>query len=276
MRIAGTSGETYLYLNGLSLERTVRLSENIELLPAQAECSADLFLGVGKSDIDISLISLFLPLVRSQMRVRGADGKDTAVRAWNAIWDALLLGALTNSDVMCNLQSDVPAEELHPGSIVRVTNYNLRGFSESSEHCLSDPEIAWIEQHLDKARRLLENESFANAVHCLASYRWHTMPRARLAILWSGIEGLFNVDSEVVFRVSLYAARFLASEDLVRQRVVFANVKRLYKLRSKAVHGARMKDDAHAGVQDSAELLKSLVVRCAEPGSLPDLSILVP
>ena len=59
------------------------------------------------------------------------------------------------------------------------------------------------------AKALLDDDGYSNAVHCLSSYRWHSMPRAQLALLWSGIEGLFRVDHELSFRLSLYAAKFL-------------------------------------------------------------------
>ena len=245
-------------------------------MPARADCSADLFFGLGKSDIDISVISLFLPQVQSQLRVQGSDGKDTAIRAWNAVWDALLLGAILGCDIMCNLQSDVSTEELNPTSYLRVTNYHLRGMSIQPLHCVSDSESEWIEKHFETARNLLADDRYMNAVHCLATYRWHSMPRAQLAIIWSGIEGLFGVDSEIVFRVSLYAARFLAPDTRSDQIEVFSRVKDLYKLRSKAVHGGKMKGDAFAGVADSAELLRSLVSRCATQNSLPDPAHLVP
>lgn len=276
MRTFGAEAGTYLYLNGLGTDKTVHLSEHVELLPARADCSADLFLGLGKTDIDISVISLFLPQVTSQLKVNGKDAKDTAIRAWNAVWDGLLLGALVGAEVMCNIQSEVPAEQLTPESTTAVTNYHLRGLSRGTAVTLTEADISWIQDNYEKARCLLDNESFQNATHCLASYRWHSMPRARLAILWSGIEGLFGVDSEIVFRVSLYAARFLEPHDNARQREVFGLVKELYKLRSKAVHGGRMKGNANEGVDESALLLRTLIRRCAELGSMPNLERLVP
>ena len=276
MRTSTSKNISYLYVNGLATDRAIQLSDNIVLLPTRIECSAELFLGLGKSDIDISVISLFLPQVESQLRIHGVDVKDTAMRAWNAVWDALLLGAFTGCNVMCNLQSDLPAEKLKPDSNLVVTNYQLRGLSTQPLHRISETESDWIEKHFKSAQELLQDGRYRNAVHCLATYQWHSMPRVQLAIVWSGIEGIFGVDSEIVFRVSLYAARFLAPDDHAQQIEVFAKVKELYKLRSKAVHGGKMKGDAKAGVSESVELLRSLVARCASLGTLPDTGSLVP
>lgn len=276
MNEASQAYASFLYLNGLGTDRSVRLSSHIQLLPATVDCHADLFLGLGKTDTDISVISLFLPHVKSQLRVEGLDDKDLAIKSWNALWDGLLLGALVGGEVMCNLNSDVPVEQLTPTSNIAVTNYQLRGFPRTSSPSLSESDIAWIELHYESAWTLLDDDAYRNAVHCLASYKWHSIPRAQLAILWSGIEGLFRVDSEIVFRVSLYTALFLEWSSKEKQRELFSRVKDLYKSRSRAVHGGKMKENAQKAVQDSAELLCCLIKRCAELKSLPNTSDLVP
>ena len=103
----------------------------------------------------------------------------------------------------------------------------------------------------------------------MASYRWHSMPRIQLAILWSGIESLFNVSTEVSFRVTLYIARFLADRDDIKANEIFKKVKKLYNMRSSAVHGNKMKEDISSFVDDSAALLNQLILSSAEIGELP-------
>ena len=170
MQITGFSTQTFLYLNGLAVDRRIDLSGGVELLPAKPDCYMELFLGVGKTDTDISIVSLFLPRVRAQLRVAGTDSEDSAKRAWNAVWDALLLGAISGSEVICNLHSDVPAEELTPDSKVLVTNFQLRGFREPKS--LSEEQIAWIESNFAAARDLLGVEPFLrNAIHTLCKLR---------------------------------------------------------------------------------------------------------
>jgi hypothetical protein len=274
MKIAGFDKQTFLYLNGVSVDRRIVLSKNVELLPARPDCHMELFLGLGKTDADISIISLFLPHVRAQLKVTGADSEDSAKRAWNAIWDAILLGAITGSEVICNLHSDVSAEELTPSSTVLVTNYQLRGFREPKP--LAEEQIAWIESNFSTARDLLDIEPFRNAIHTLASYQWHSIPRAQLALIWSAIEGLFGVESELVFRVSLYAAKFLHPENLELQKAAFSSVKKLYAFRSKAVHGGKTKDGFKPAVKESIELLNLLVMQCVAKRGLPSVESLVP
>lgn len=47
-------------------------------------------------------------------------------------------------------------------------------------------------------------------------------------------------------------------------------------MRSKAVHGAKIKGDAVSAIEESERLLCNLIVKCVEGGALPDESDLVP
>jgi hypothetical protein len=98
----------------------------------------------------------------------------------------------------------------------------------------------------------------------------------RLAILWAGIEGLFGVESEIVFRLSLYIARYLFPNDEPMRSQTFNKVKQLYKQRSAAVHGSRVKGDVSTDVTDSALLLGQLVRKCVEARELPQTDRLAP
>jgi hypothetical protein len=141
---------------------------------------------------------------------------------------------------------------------------------------VTDDEAMWIESNIGRSRSLLSLPHFQNAVHCLATYRWHSLLRVQLAVLWAGIEGLFGVESEIVFRLSLYAARFLEPESAERRSMVFAEVKRLYKQRSAAVHGSNMKGDLDAGVAASVQLLLRLLRQCVASNGLPRTETLAP
>jgi hypothetical protein len=191
-----------------------------------------------------------------------ALGRDVAVR-------------LLDCEAVCNLQADAPAAELELAQFLQVTNYHYRGLG-GTPHVMTDEQQAWVQQHFATARRLLDNDVFQSATHALASYRWHSVPRARMALLWAGIEGLFKVESEIVFRLSLYVARFLFPDDADLRRQTFERTKRLYKTRSAAVHGGEIKGDTKALVADSASLLREVLSRCLSVGSLPDTSTLAP
>jgi hypothetical protein len=141
---------------------------------------------------------------------------------------------------------------------------------------MTPDEATWIESNIASARSLLDKPAFQSAIHCLATYRWHSLPRVQLAVLWAGIEGLFGVDSEIVFRLSLYTARYLEPDNERHRSQIFATVKRVYKQRSAAVHGAKIKGNLEVGITDSATLLLRLLRKCVEDGELPRTETLAP
>ena len=59
-------------------------------------------------------------------------------------------------------------------------------------------------------------------------------------------------------------------------KATFLSVKRLYKQRSAAVHGSRIKGEADKAVEESAQLLKTLLKRCIVAGDLPCVEALAP
>lgn len=110
----------------------------------------------------------------------------------------------------------------------------------------------------------------------MATYRWYTLPRVRLAILWAGIEGLFGASSEIRFRISLYIARYLFPADPKLRKQLFDEVMKFYNVRSAAVHGSKIKGDATAAVAKLAEILSKLIRQCAVERSMPDETDLYP
>jgi hypothetical protein len=274
MLISTSKDETYLYINGLAVERRIPLSSTVELLPARWVMSRDIIERLCESQLDFTVASVFLPRITSQLRVKASTAHDLAVLAWNSVWDAVLLGAFFDCEAICNFQCSTSSESVGPESQLRITNYHLRGLGEA--HVVTDTEAAWIVSNFERARTLLKQKSFQEGVHALASYRWHSVARARLALLWSGIEGLFGVESEVVFRLSLYVARFLWPEDNTRRATTFAQVKRLYKSRSSAVHGGTLKGDSQETILQSAQLLRDLLYRCVAMNAVPDAASLAP
>ena len=99
---------------------------------------------------------------------------------------------------------------------------------------------------------------------------WHSVPRVQLAVIWSGIESLFNVNTEVSFRISLYIANFLGENEAQAQQI-FKQVRKMYSSRSSAVHGNKTKDNLESAVEESANLLTRILRRCAELNKLPDV-----
>ncbi|WP_166544928.1 HEPN domain-containing protein [Acutalibacter sp. 1XD8-36] len=274
MGIIGTGRETYLYVNGISCSHEISLRKCVTLVPVDSKIEFDIVSRLIKSDMDYSIAVLSSATLSSQLRITSSDVEQLTVATWNAQWDCILLGALFNCEVMSNLQCDKPVNEQEKATYINVTNYAFRALLRKCYN-LSENDEKWLNSYYSVAMDLTNFDTYRTAVHAMASYRWHSMPRVQLAILWSGIESLFNVSTEVSFRVSLYIARFLAGRDDIKANEIFKKVKKLYNMRSSAVHGNKMKEDISSFVDESAALLNQLILRCAEIGELPNTDKLI-
>lgn len=244
-------------------------------MPASCRPSPDDIIAKSKSEIDIGVACVFLRSVSACFRITADTPRDLAVRAWNSQWDAVLLSALHDCEIGHTFQSDVPPEEFPRANFFHVTHYAFRRVNAGRVKQITTEEHSWIAAHYSKAKTLMDDDRYRDAVHSLSSYRWHSMPRAQLALLWSGIEGLFGVDQELSFRLSLYISRYLSPRRGLRQRAIFASTKKLYAIRSKAVHGGQIKNP-HGSAQESVKMLRQLVMKCAEQEGLPNTDTLAP
>lgn len=268
--VSNKQEESFLYVSGLSVTETIKLCENVEIIPACCDPSTDLIIKQSCSEIDLGITAIFLRRVGAQVKISGVTGKELAAKTWNAQWDVVILSALFDCDAVANLQSDTPAELLSNNSRLSVTNYHMRG-SINSLYTVTPKYVLWLNTHFQKARNLLGVDRFSDAVSARSSYRWHPNPRAQLAVLWSGIEGLFDIQGETVFKLSLFVAKFLEPGDKDQAKRILSSVKKLYKSRSSAVHGSKIKGDRSQLVSDSSELLERLIRRCIEVGSIPNI-----
>jgi hypothetical protein len=100
-----------------------------------------------------------------------------------------------------------------------------------ADHPFNEEEATWFRGHFETFNRLASgNERFRFALEAATDWRFAKEPRAAVARLWSGIESLFSISSELVYRVSQMAACVLAPRGPERLEA-FRWVKKLYGLR---------------------------------------------
>ena len=274
MGFFGNAKETYIYLNGIRPKEKVCLGDGLFLVASSCNPEPNEIFKKCKNEIEIGISCIFLRSISSHFHIFADTPKQVAAKAWNAQWDAILLSALFGGEIGWNFQSDVPPENFSDAKDFHITNYALKGFGPGAIKTLTVKEHRWIETHYANAKSLMADDMFRSAVHSLFSYKWHSMPRAQLALLWSGIEGLFGVDHELSFRLSLYLAKYLSVKK-TKQKEIFEDVKKLYSIRSKAVHGGNIKNP-NESVEKSVTILRRLVIKCAERGELPNCTDLAP
>jgi hypothetical protein len=135
-----------------------------------------------------------------------------------------------------------------------------------SENGITQGDFDWATQRLIRDFDLREQPSYRLAYESAADAPFLKDARTAVARIWSGIESLFDVQNELSFRLSMYAA-VLISDDVAERMAIQAKFKRLYGLRSKAVHGAKMEEVKLAETLNSSwSLLRDLLLACIRTG----------
>lgn len=128
----------------------------------------------------------------------------------------------------------------------------------------------WIRLHYESFNALAsESESFRFALEAATDWRFSHGGRSAVARLWEGIECIFGISSELVYRISLMAASCLEDRGTARlQR--YRSVKKLYGKRSKIVHGDKISEhDIVETLDGSYELLRQILLFIVERGAMP-------
>lgn len=271
------TNSSYILLSGISTDKIISIDENVKLLPADTS-HLDFYTAISTcaGADDIAVIAAFIPKISAQFKISAPTAEDLAATEWNSSWSAILLSAIFHTEVGFHIRSDTHANVINKKSFLRATNYHMHGSANHLCYAITDENARWIESNFSTAKKLLENEKFTTSAHCLASYRWHTLPRVKLAVLWAGIEGMFGINSEIRFRISIYISRFLHPNNEKERKETFDLIKNLYDTRSAAVHGSKLKGDTIKAVNQSAEILRQLIVTCIERRSLPQEADLAP
>ena len=247
---------------------------NIDLIPVKEKYNLDVAMKKIKNDIDMAIVILFMGSVYCQIKIENNDPKLLVTQAWNIQWDLVLLSALFDNDIFCNIQSNKRYESIDDNDcFLNITNYHLKGLNKNIYN-INESDAIWIEANIKNARKLMDNDRFRNAVHSLASFRWHPIKRAQMALIWAGIEGLFEVESEIAFKLSLNIANFLKMNKEEKKNI-FLKIKKMYGFRSAAVHGNKIKNSDIDIVKESATLLKEIILKCIEENELPNKDKLI-
>lgn len=132
---------------------------------------------------------------------------------------------------------------------------------------VSVEDAAWIREHFEVFNDLAaQSQPFRFALEAAIDWRCAKDARSAVARLWSGIEAIFGITSELVYRISLLSASLLAERGDTRE-AKFEAVKKLYGLRSKVVHGEQLPDEKVAtALNDSYHLLADLLLLSIETG----------
>lgn len=198
------------------------------------------------------------------LRIEGQPGQALAAKAWNALWVFHLLSLAAESHC-CSLFSVSKGT----ATLITASNRNL-GFSPFPRIApITVSQLGWARQNLGTFNRLIADPKFSTAMRCLGNAPYLFEPDLQTMLLWAGIEGLLSVDAELSMRLALYTALIVGGSHQEKSKW-FTDVKKAYRMRSKAVHGVSSNPKLFAEASDEAtRILARLLRRCVEIGRVP-------
>ncbi len=295
-------GNWYILLAGLPrFGASITLAPGVSLRPLESPLSVfDLAAAGAVGFKSWAALEQFAPVCNAEIEsakdANISPGYDTLNRAWLATGLLVLRGFTKASGVACSgyswnlIAGHQPRHSPHfkkqaqeegiekaifnpKHSLLpfrgNLLDYHLTMFIDAGcrTDALNDADAEWTRAHFDTFNRMAsENESFRFAFEAAIDWRFAKEPRSAVARLWGGIEALFGISSELVYRISLYSACLLAERGEPRKRK-FEEVKRLYGLRSKVVHGEKLTmEKISQAMSDSFRLLRDLLLHAVERG----------
>lgn len=212
--------------------------------------------------------------------VEHRSGYDTLNRGWLASSLLVLRGFSRHLSLACSNYSwnqiaghqrrtSNTANDKLPKFIGNVLDFHLNIVvnRDARVDAISPDDIQWMSDRFDTFNKMAANsDSFRFALESSIDWRFAKDGRTAIARLWSGIEAIFGISSELVYRISLLSAALLVPRGAQR-REKFQEIKRLYGLRSKVVHGSKLSDEKIAeAVDGSFRLLADLLNLAIERG----------
>ena len=234
--------------------------------------------------------------IESALDANVTPGYDTLNRAWLASTLLVLRGFTSHLCVACSryswemiaghqqrhsrvfrkqvVENGVEAATFKPKDDLppfrgQLLDFHLKILSNGQPQpsIITQDDARWVYSRYDTFNTLAsESESFKFALEAATDWRYATDVRSAVARLWAGIEAIFGISSELVYRISLLAASLTTARGEARRKR-FEEVKTLYGMRSKIVHGDKLADEKlWRALAMSFALLKELLLLSIDKG----------
>lgn len=249
--------------HGLTIEAAREIAPGISVSPDAPTNNTSFGSTMGELRESLNVMAMEPLADFSLLIAEPHGGKALAVKAWNALWVFHLLALACRRPVM-----SLYCAADH-GTRFTLANRNLVIHRLPSVAPASVIDLDWAVAHFDAFDDLLKVNRFQNAVRCYGNAHYLFDNEAKIMLLWAGIEGLLDIDSELRRRIALHAAILLDGTSK-EKATYFARIKKGYDVRSRVVHGSgAASEDLKRGYALASEVLLTLLRKCVELRRVP-------
>jgi hypothetical protein len=194
-----------------------------------------------------------------------AGGEELAVKTWNSLWLFPLL----------SIACQCPCTSLYSWSGSQKVSFSVStpftAFRKPEDPIqASNDQLSWARTYIASFDAIQKDETFITALMSYSNSHHLFGNRPRIMQLWSGIECLFKVSSEISRTLAMYSALLLEEGDANSRYKCFKEIKKDYSVRSKVVHGTIEDEDVlRQAYTRASKLLARLLSRCVELSRVP-------
>ena len=247
--VVGTGRSVRIVGHGITVAHDFILAPGITVSPTAPTIEASFGSHtVGELRNTLSVMAME-GLADFSLLIEHEDGRDKlAVKAWNALWLFNFLALACRSPVL-------PLYSVADNGSPRfnLVNRNLIINRLHKAGVAHYEQLEWAADNFSRYDDLLKNERFRAALRCYGNAHYLFDDDTKVMLLWAGIEGLLDIDSELRRRIALHAT-ILHDGDIDEKAAYFSKVKKGYDVRSRVVHGSGA----------NAELLRSAYALASE------------
>lgn len=266
-----TKGTWYILGNGIFFNQ-----ESIEILPylkLQKVSNLNVFdlAGLGaKGFREWSLIEPFCYCNNNFQIISSENennkGYDILNRAW-LLNTLLVLRKKTSIMSLAFLNDTWNHFKTLENPMIGLCDYHVNSINiqRINEPLVDEKDIYWISENFENTNHLaFKYDKFRYALEVINSWRYCIDMKSAIAIIWSAIESIVDVSSEITYRLSLNLSSILYKRGDERLNK-FNEIKKLYSLRSKVIHGSNInKVNTEEALAGSFNLLSEILVYIIE------------
>ena len=248
--------ESDFQLDDVCLLKAVRLTGDIDKLVPHAD-----------SQQTYGLLCTFAEAISLQIELTGRDDKNAAILAWNYQWLFIFLSVFGECALYWPFQSS-DCIKTSKNYRIRTANYFISNRIFGAPRVFTQDELKQCSAIWPKFYSMLDKPEFSHAASIAATNFNEPKLSVRISAVWSAIESLLGFDRDLRFKIAVMCSKILET-DIDRRQQRFKEIKKLYDLRSKFVHGsAKGNKNDELGVRASLGLLRELLLFFAERGDL--------
>lgn len=157
-----------------------------------------------------------------------------------------------------------------PAGIVRFFTVDRPTIAQNIElGTISLSDALWAAEHIEPLIILSRKKQFGNAISLFFGFTTQFDSPLFLVVCWACLEALFAIDAEHTFRLALLISYFLETGS--QRRILFDDMKKSYRVRSRFVHGAPVPHaEAMKVAAETFAVLRRAIIKCLDTGNLPN------